>query len=363
MTQIIYPITETFNGETYNLQAVENDPAQPIEHISLGLSRVIKQYQNSPNFLAALTALLAQNDTCEALLQSMYELPSIAVMQGVNLDVIGRIVGITRDIPNGIQFVFFGFDGESDQTVFGELGQDGIGSRFYDLGEPITETDVLGDIEYRLLLQAKILKNASKATGEDILNALALLFSVNVVNVDDYGGMEMGVAIGRQLTQIEQAILQNIDILPRPACVLLDSVVNYDAGNCFGFSDLNDYNMASIASIAANGDGTVTLVLVSSLFGFSDLSWIVQGVEFDVAGTGVADGGPFLAASVTSEIVEPGSRIIISVIFYDPSASGSATGVGTISEVSLGNFQTFGELSNPSIGGPFAEMFVPFNPS
>ena len=166
MAQIIHQIEE--GG--YTLEIIENDPAQPIDHIALGLSRVAKQYQNSPNFLAYLTALLQQNQSVETLLQSMYELPDIDAMSGVNLDVIGRIVGISRVIPNAIELVYFGFEGYSDQTVFGELGQDGIGSRLYDLGDPISESTSLGDVEYRLLLKAKIMKNSSHATGGDIEN-------------------------------------------------------------------------------------------------------------------------------------------------------------------------------------------------
>jgi hypothetical protein len=64
---------------------LSNNPAAQIDHIALGLSRVIKQYQNSPNFLTYLKALLAMNNTVEALLQSLYNLPDIDLMTGVNL--------------------------------------------------------------------------------------------------------------------------------------------------------------------------------------------------------------------------------------------------------------------------------------
>ncbi len=235
MSQIIYQIEE----QGFLLEIAENDPAQPIDHVALGLSRVAKQFQNSPKFLAYLTALLQMNETVETLLQSMYELPDIDAMSGVNLDVIGRIVGISRVIPNAIELVYFGFDGFADQTVFGELGQDGIGSRLYDLGDPIAESTSLGDVEYRLLLKAKIKKNVSHATGEDIENVLSFVFGAPIVNVDDYGGMNIGLSIGQQLTQLEQAILTQIDLLPRPACVLIVSVTSFDPTDYFGFSELS----------------------------------------------------------------------------------------------------------------------------
>lgn len=235
MSQIIYQIEE----QGFPLEIVENDPAQPIDHVALGLSRVAKQFQNSPKFLAYLTALLQMNQTVETLLQSMYELPDIDQMSGVNLDVIGRIVGISRVIPNAIELVYFGFDGFADQTIFGELGQNGIGSRLYDLGDPISESTSLGDVEYRLLLKAKIMKNTSHATGEDIENVLSFVFGAPIVNVDDFGGMNIGLSIGQQLTQLEQAILTQIDLLPRPACVLIVSVTSFDPTDYFGFSELS----------------------------------------------------------------------------------------------------------------------------
>lgn len=224
-------------GGFFFQKMVQHDPAQAIDHVAIGSSRVIKQYQGSPKFLAYLSALLSMVATVEDLLQSMYQLPDIDSMTGANLDVIGRIVGISRDIPNAIQLSFFGFNGYSYETVFGELDQAGIGSRFYELGEPYAATSTLGDIEYRMLLRAKIMRNGSHGTCEEILAALCFLFEVTVANVDDFGGMVLGLAVGRQLTATERAMIVNLDILPRPACVLIASVTTYDPADYFGFSD------------------------------------------------------------------------------------------------------------------------------
>lgn len=365
MAQIVHDITQTYAGEEYSLTYVENDPAPPFEHITLGLSRVIKQYQNSPKFLAFLTALLAMNDTCEALLQSMYALPDINAMSGVNLDVIGRIVGITRNVPNAITLQYFGFDGETDQTVFGELGQSGIGARLYDAGDPIEESTLMGDVEFRLILQAKITKNSAHATGEDIENVLAYIFGTNIVNVDDLGGMVIGLAIGRQLTQVEQSILTNLDLLPRPACVLIGSVTTFTAGDYFGFSDLNEYDSADIQTIAAE-DGTVTVTIYVSGLELSSYGWLVEGVLVNIAGTGVADGGPYKILSVQTQIFNEPLEVlhaIITLMFYDSIASGSAS-TGTIEEAPAGGIPLgFGELSDPTIGGILADMFVPMIPT
>jgi hypothetical protein len=225
-----------WGGDLYQTITTE-DPAAAIDPVALGLSRVAKQFQSSTNFLAYLTVLLEMVASVEDLLQSMYMLPDIDTMTGANLDVIGRIVGVSRSIPNAVQLSFFGFDGYSYETVFGELGQAGIGARFYELDEAYTATTTLGDLEYRLLLRAKIMRNSSHGTCEDILAALCFLFGVSVANVDDNGGMVLGLAVGRQLTATEQAIITNLDILPRPACVLISSVTTFNPSDYFGFTD------------------------------------------------------------------------------------------------------------------------------
>lgn len=206
-----------------------------IDHQELGRSRVATQYTEAQKFLAYIRALLTSSAEMEAVLQKVAEQSDIDLAEGVNLDVIGEIVGISRILPNSIAVKFFGFEGQPGGDVFGEEGALGIGSRFREELEPETATSVLADTEYRLLLRAKIVKNHAQGTNEDILLGLAYLFNTQRIVVDDLGGMHIGVAIGRQLTFQEKVMVTTLDILPCPDGVAIAWRATFDSNNYFGF--------------------------------------------------------------------------------------------------------------------------------
>ena len=136
--------------------------AATIDHLAVGRSRVAAQYTESQKFLAYIRALLASSVELEAVLQKVAEQVDIDLAEGVNLDVIGEIVGISRIIPASVQLAFFGFQDNAAALNFGEEGSQGIGARFYDEGEPYLATSVLNDPEFRLLIRAKIVKNQDR---------------------------------------------------------------------------------------------------------------------------------------------------------------------------------------------------------
>ena len=152
-------------------------------------------------------------------------------MTGVNLDTIGIIVGVFRNVADVILSDFFGYMEELPNTTyyydfpFGELSDPGAGARFYELGESYIGTNVLNDPEFRLLIKTKIAKNSSTGTPENVLASLRVLLNSNDVHIIDSGGMEFAIRIGRNLTAVELALIQHLDVLPRPAGVHLYQIV------------------------------------------------------------------------------------------------------------------------------------------
>lgn len=209
--------------------------AVAISHKNTGLDRVACQYENSTKFLASLAAMLDQTDELEAVFHKIAEQLDIDLAEGVNLDVVGDIIGVGRILPNSIPMQFFGFDGQPVAAGFGEEGFLGVGARFRDELESEAATSVLADIEFRMLIRAKIVKNHSHGTNEDMLASLAFLFNTARVVVDDPGGMTINVAIGRQLTWQEKYIVKSLNILPRAGGVRIGGYITYEATNYFGF--------------------------------------------------------------------------------------------------------------------------------
>ncbi len=231
-----------------------------IDHQALGRSRVVLQYQHSPKFIGYLKALLAAPVELEGVLQKIALQTDIDQAQGVHLDVIGAIVGVGRIAPQSIAVQFFGFQGQAAALPFGQEDYPGNGGRLRDETESGFASSVLADPHYRLLLKAKIVKNHSKGTNEDILKGLSYLFGQGgmavQVAVNDQGGMAVQVAVGRQLTFLEKALIANLDILPRPAGVRISQRVTYNAENYFGFSDSPQY-MSGALTFGEEGRATL----------------------------------------------------------------------------------------------------------
>lgn len=231
-----------------------------IDHSALAESRIATQYQASENFRAYIRALMAQSQELEGVFQSIAESRDIDLAEGVQLDIIGEIVGVSRIVRSAINLRFFGFNGQPNAVTFGEENMPGgglldgtypldgswylspwvvwpvdWGGRLRDEEESYIGTTVLSDPEYRLLIRAKIVKNHSKGTNEDIIAGLSYIFDDAPSIVYDVGGMAIGVAIGKALTVTEIALLTNEDIIARPAGVKLTFIAVYPAGSQFGF--------------------------------------------------------------------------------------------------------------------------------
>jgi hypothetical protein len=208
-----------------------------VNHSELGVSRRGAQYWESSKFVSFLEVLLAYMDELERVLDDISQQSDIVVAEGVNLDVIGDIVGVSRIVPNALPFLFFSLhDSVPLGLEFGEEGQPGVGARFREEGEASGASNVLNDLEYRNLIRAKIVRNHSEGTGEDMIQAMQYVFQSNQITVVDNYDMTVNVTIGIDLTYAQEQLF-NLDIFPRPAGVKLNQGAAPPAANYFGFVD------------------------------------------------------------------------------------------------------------------------------
>jgi hypothetical protein len=211
-----------------------------IDHQAIARSRVATQYTCSLKFLDYIQAIIADMQHLETVMQDMQLQSDIDVAQGYNLDALGEIVGANRNVDKAVAITYFGFN---DQLASGNFDEEmaGGGARFIEEGESGFASTALADPEYRLLIRAKIIKNHSTGTGEDILKGLAFLFGQGanpaVVGIDSSGGMAFQVFIGRPLSLAEQSLIRDLDILPRPAGVQISQRLTFNPVNSFGFDD------------------------------------------------------------------------------------------------------------------------------
>ena len=215
-----------------------------LDHKAQALSRIITQYREARRLLAIVERKALIFQTLEDVLLYFEKLADIDLMEGYNLDVIGDIVGISRRIPKGVLLPFFGFNDTPAGENFGEEDNPAIGARFWNgepndlTSEPYTSTTVLGDPEYRRVIRAKIIKNHSHGTGDDILRSMEWLFPNTPRIVEDSGGMGFRIGIGRELSQVERVLITELDLLSRPNTVKLRGTITYFQDDFhFGFDD------------------------------------------------------------------------------------------------------------------------------
>lgn len=248
-----------------------------INHKELAISRLATQFKESTNLISYIKALLLEADNLEQVFCDLLEKRWIDTAEGVQLDIIGAIVGQTREFVDAEIFDYFGFADNPQAQSFGSLGNPSTGGRFIFEGEPTTGLRLLTDEEYRLFIRARILRNSTSSTPEEIISQIRFLFNSPLViysEIDNFdfdafenlfgflgypdakslgtlsdlesGGVFVGlnsyslvpsyrISIGRRLGINEKSIVRDTDIIPKTAGVQVEYVTEFDSNRFFGF--------------------------------------------------------------------------------------------------------------------------------
>lgn len=169
-----------------------------IDHVTQAEKQLVTQYKDSTNLKNYIKTFTTQDNEIEQALFDLLNKRHLDVAEGRQLDVIGRILGLNRIFLGGIQ---------------------------------------LTDSEYRVLLKAKILKNHTRCTMEQLVEIYVIIFNATIDIRDSPGVMRLYV--GRPLTPNEILYFSVIDergqwLMPKPNGIRLE-VYTYDPDNYFGF--------------------------------------------------------------------------------------------------------------------------------
>ena len=216
---------------------------------------ITSQHNQRQRFVDTVFAL---TDMAQAIRDVIDSIPGefdLDTAVGAQLDIIGLWVGQSRYLKDALPGEFFGFHDTPNALGFGELGMPNIGGRWLDIGNSSMTTSTLNDVLYRMLLRARIVKNHYRGGFAGIIAGAAQIFGNNTrVSVTDLGNMAMRVNIGRRLSKIEQAMTVKLDIIPRPAGVLIDGLgFSDDEHGWLGFSDQVEYGAVTFAELGSVG--------------------------------------------------------------------------------------------------------------
>lgn len=176
----------------------------PIENLPIGyyLALITSEYQSpsAPNFRAFLTAMLQKFDDASQCLVTMDLAWDLDTAEGVQLDTLGKIAGVSRNLP------------------FQPTGG----------GSPILDDD-----DYRLLIRAQIAQNQWDGTIDSLQAIWQTLFPGGSIQIFDHQDMSANIIMSGVFSSIVLDMINNGMIVPRPEGVLY----NYGTSNLpiFGF--------------------------------------------------------------------------------------------------------------------------------
>ena len=132
-----------------------------------GLSRLLWQYQKSPNVRALIASVLSEYEDLTEAAEELKTRLDIDASVGVQLDGIGTIVGRPRPSTEFIDNDdVFSFDGPDDGKGFSGIDRPDQGGRFTGIGGIVVGP--MPDAEYRSLLRAAIFGNNGLSTVDHI---------------------------------------------------------------------------------------------------------------------------------------------------------------------------------------------------
>lgn len=195
-----------------------------VPYLEQARERVTEQFKDAPVFDKYLQLLIGDSLELQTVLKDLMEKRSIDTAVGRQLDILGDIVGQPRTLVNADLFTFFGFMGNWQADSYGSLNDAGVGSVWWDGEASSTGNITLNDDLYRLLIKAKIAKNTTRATPEDVMNFTNFIFNTNGSTIVDEGFAKFRLMIGRSLTRQEVGLLRYVNrtasyeskLLPKP---------------------------------------------------------------------------------------------------------------------------------------------------
>ncbi len=204
----------------------------PINHSDLAISRLAVQFKESENLIGYIRALVAEGDELETVFQQLLNERSISTAVGVQLDILGELVGQSRSVIDGAFVKYFGFANNPNGDGFNT-------EPYWDGQAPLITTGFLTDDQYRNYIRAKAFTNHATGVHEDFVAVFKLLFGEDTkVMTENLGNANARIYIGHDFTAEDELLIRSSKknkILPRAAGVGVE-YVKFPAGGPFGFS-------------------------------------------------------------------------------------------------------------------------------
>ena len=221
------------------------------EYINEYLDLLLFQYQQKPRATAEIELLAGKGEEVFSLLSELRQAYDVDSAVGTQLDVLGRIVGLSRLIPYAVSKIRFGFQENDNARGFDDkFSNDRQSAPFLNRFEPINTDYELDDESYRIFLRMKIAKNTGSAyiVTDDLISlqdATELAFGRGS-HVEDKQDMTLNFWIPYRTGEQRAKIAVQERLFPVPQGVGLKFLFFGTSGETFGFKE--NPNALSFAS-------------------------------------------------------------------------------------------------------------------
>lgn len=239
---------------------MEINPFYTVDFLQEARDRVTEQFKDKEIFDRFLQILLYDSIEIQEVIRQLMQERSLDTAKGKQLDIIGDIVGQPRELLDTSILEYFAFEDYPDAKSFGDLGDASVGGIYYSYGDPLSGNTLLNDEQYRLFIKAKIIKNNSNVTPNQILEFLKFVFNSPYNSITELGNANMIVMVGKQLNTFERVLLTyqskgngySSRFVPKPVGVGIQ-FGQFDYENYFGFQ--GSLNAKGYADLNIPGTG------------------------------------------------------------------------------------------------------------
>lgn len=214
---------------------------------------LIKQYYEKPKAKAETKMLLESWEEISDFIQNFGTTFDIDNATGEILDLIGRIVGLDRQVNSVVPVEYFGFSLNPNAKGFWSVSNPNRDSApFFRLGQAVYTPYQLQDPEYRKFLKIKIAKNTCSPylASDEKISLQQVVFDAfdGRAYVTDNKDQTLTLYVSPVVDVTQLRLIINLDILPRPITFSYRIVVQAEPDQTFGFSkNVNAKGFASIS--------------------------------------------------------------------------------------------------------------------
>lgn len=213
------------------------------DYIDGNVSNLIIQYADKPKAVSTITAITEEFEEIYDTANLFADAFDVDSAVGKQLDIIGKIVGISRVVKFAVPKTYFGFSDNILSYPMGNKFNTLVSYPFKNKFEfPYTD-GTLNDYNYRLFIKAKIIKNYTTSANISsdnlaIQNAFDFVFSGKAYVVDNKDmSLDIYIDYGFDLNLL--LYIQRAELLPRPQGVRYNTYINYLEGKTFGWNANN----------------------------------------------------------------------------------------------------------------------------